>query len=219
MGMDQFPLFVWTEILGTLAFSLAGAAKAIQKQMDLFGVLMMGLTTAFGGGLVRDLILGHTPPRAFADAPMVLLALAGAAGMFLVCEWNFLRRRGTSWKGFDQIVNIFDALGLGAFAILGTQAALDTGSRSLLLCVSLGTITGVGGGVLRDIFCQEIPSIFVKHIYALAAILGSLLYFYLWKSGMSLSIIGVIVILLVFFIRLAATIWQLDLPKIPEDKH
>lgn len=212
------PLFTWVEVLGTLAFSLSGAAKAIQRRMDLFGVLMMGLTTAFGGGIVRDLLLGITPPQVFEDGSMILVALAGAAGMFLVCEWNALRQKGTSWKGFDQIVNLFDALGLGAFAVVGTQAGLDTGSTSMLLCVSLGTITGVGGGVLRDIFCRDIPSIFVKHIYALAAILGSLVYFFLLRFGAPSPLSGAGVILLVFAIRMAATRWQLDLPKIPENK-
>lgn len=214
----EFTLLGWVELLGTLAFSLAGAAKAIQKGMDLFGVLMMGLTTAFGGGIVRDLLLGVTPPRVFGDGPMILLALAGAVVMFLLCEWNFLRRRDTPWKGFDQIVNLFDALGLGAFAAVGTQAALDTGSGSMLLCVSLGTITGVGGGVLRDIFCREIPSIFVKHIYALAAIFGSLVYFLLWREGVSSPVSSAVVILLVFAVRMAATLWQLDLPKIPHQE-
>ena len=210
----EFTLLGWVELLGTLAFSLAGAAKAIQKGMDLFGVLMMGLTTAFGGGIVRDLLLGFTPPRVFGDGPMILLALAGAVGMFLLCEWNFLRRKDTSWKDFDQIVNLFDALGLGAFAAVGTQAGLDTGSGSMLLCVSLGTITGVGGGVLRDIFCREIPSIFVKHIYALAAIFGSLVYFLLWREGVSSPVSSAVVIVLV----MAATLWQLDLPKIPHQE-
>ncbi len=214
----EFTLLGWVELLGTLAFSLAGAAKAIQKGMDLFGVLMMGLTTAFGGGIVRDLLLGFTPPRVFGDGPMILLALAGAVGMFLLCEWNFLRRKDTSWKGFDQIVNLFDALGLGAFAAVGTQAGLDTGSGSMLLCVSLGTITGVGGGVLRDIFCREIPSIFVKHIYALAAIFGSLVYFLLWREGVSSPVSSAVVIVLVFAVRMAATLWQLDLPKIPHQE-
>lgn len=209
-------LLAWAELLGTLAFALAGAAKAIQKRMDLFGVLMMGLTTAFGGGIVRDLLLGITPPRVFGDGPMILLALAGSAGMFLLCEWNALRQKGTSWRGFDQIVNLFDALGLGAFAVVGTQAGLDTGSSSLLLCVSLGTITGVGGGALRDMFCQEIPSIFVKHIYALAAIVGSLVYFILREQGVSAALSGAGVILLVFLVRMAATVWQLDLPKVPD---
>lgn len=214
----EFTLLGWVELLGTLAFSLAGAAKAIQKGMDLFGVLMMGLTTAFGGGIVRDLLLGFTPPRVFGDGPMILLALAGAVGMFLLCEWNFLRRKDTSWKDFDQIVNLFDALGLGAFAAVGTQAGLDTGSGSMLLCVSLGTITGVGGGVLRDIFCREIPSIFVKHIYALAAIFGSLVYFLLWREGVSSPVSSAVVIVLVFAVRMAATLWQLDLPKIPHQE-
>lgn len=212
--MAEF-LFTAVDILGTVAFSMSGATMAIQKRMDVFGVLMMGLTTSFGGGIVRDLLLGITPPAVFSRSYMVLLALVAAFAIFAFYDIAGIRHRKANTALLDQFINIFDAIGLGAFAVVGTRVGLNQGHQeNLLLCVALGTITAVGGGVLRDLFCQEIPGIFVKHIYAVAAMVGSLVYFNMVGLDIPLAVVDTTVILLVTAIRIAATMFQLNLPKV-----
>lgn len=157
------------ETLGTIAFAISGALAGNKKKLDFFGVVILSITTAVGGGILRDLLLGIVPPISLRDPYYVTLSVVTAIITF-VCDRRL--------KKFNNILQIFDAIGLGAFTAIGAQIALAYGMESPLLVVSLALSTGTGGGIIRDIFSQEIPLIFKKEINAVASICGALVYFY-----------------------------------------
>ena len=206
--MDLLSVFI--EMLGTIAFAISGAMIAIRKKMDIFGVCMLGLVTATGGGMVRDITLGRTPPSVFSGPIYVLAAILASVVVFLPPLRAWL---GRDHRLFDAVLLVADSLGLGTFTVHGLQVAIDAGfSDNVLLLIFAGTITGVGGGIFRDLFAGERPYIFVKHIYACASILGVLLCLVLR------GLIGERVAMLVSFvaivgIRLFAAKLHLNLPK------
>ena len=138
-------LFVAFEILGTIAFAVSGAVVAISKKMDIFGVAILGMTTAVGGGILRDLILGITPPAAFQSPGYALTSIAVSMLVFLppvrrLLHWNE--------KLYDTALLLFDAIGLGIFTVIGVQTAyIATGELNAFLAIFVGVVTGCGGGV------------------------------------------------------------------------
>ncbi len=173
-------LIFFVEILGTIAFSLSGAIVAIRKKMDILGVIVLGVTTAVGGGIVRDLLLGHTPPAAFQNSIYVLWAAGTAIATFFLYYESSVAWIDAHKKFFDNFLNFVDALGLGIFAAIGVRTAVEGGyADNTFLSLFVGTLTGVGGGTLRDMFAGEVPTIFRKHIYAVAALLGAVIYYLL----------------------------------------
>lgn len=163
-------LFAIFEFVGTVSFAISGAMEAIRHKMDLFGVMMLGLITACGGGILRDIVIGATPPRVFQDPTWAILALCISLLVFVILRcsrkavMHFVRLR-------EALYFLADTGGLAAFTVLGIESAGD-GNMALLLFV--GMITGVGGGVLRDVLAGTVPSIFRKHIYALASAAGAI---------------------------------------------
>lgn len=169
------------EIIGTLAFSASGAMTAVKKNMDVFGVIILGLTTAVGGGVIRDLILGQTPPRTFQDPVYAGLAAAAAVVIFIVARRGWFEGRHGL---YDLALLVMDSLGLAAFTVTGIGAALETQPESgWFLLVFVGVVTGVGGGVLRDVMAGDMPYIFVKHVYACASLLGAVVCTALYALG------------------------------------
>jgi len=169
--MDQFIFII--DLLGTVAFAASGAMIGLKKKMDIFGVCTLGLTTATGGGVIRDLILGLTPPAAFQDPTEALVALATSAVFFLRGVRQVLTR---DQRHYDLMLFWLDALGLGVFTVVGVQRAYElTWNTNFFLLVFVGVVTGVGGGVLRDLMAQEVPNIFKKHVYACASLVGAVL--------------------------------------------
>lgn len=144
------------ELAGTVAFAVSGAVLGIEKHMDIFGVGLLGITTAVGGGILRDLVVGLTPPRAFQDPIYLLVAL----GVSVVLFFPFVRRIiGRSKRVFDALMLIMDAAGLGIFTITGMNTATTlAGCTDPLLLVFVGLLTGTGGGVLRDILAGICPT-------------------------------------------------------------
>ena len=172
--MDTF-IFV-LEIIGTVAFASSGAITAIEKKMDIFGVNILGATTAVGGGMMRDIILGVTPPAAFSQPVYILFSILTSTLLFAIVYTNpeILHSRIKS-RYYDKIMLWCDTAGLGIFTVVGIQTA----SRILpqdnpFFFVFIGVLTGVGGGVLRDIMAGETPYILVREIYASAAIAGGI---------------------------------------------
>ncbi len=198
------------EIIGTVAFAISGAMTGLKKNMDVFGVCILGLTTAVGGGIIRDLILGVTPPSAFCDPTNALLAL----GVSLVFFIPALRRKlFARAKIFDQLLLLTDSAGLGIFTVCGARVAISAGyGENFFLTIFLAVLTGVGGGVIRDLFAGDRPYIFVKHIYACAALAGGIICTILWRLiGESASmLIGFAVVVV---IRLLAAHFHWSLPK------
>ena len=166
------------ELIGTAAFAVSGAIVGIKNRMDLFGVIVLGVCTAVGGGIVRDVILGITPPATFHDPVYTLTAAAVSVLMFLP---HVRARVGRHEPVFDRLLLVMDAVGLGVFTVVGVQCAYRQAEHdTLFLTVFVGLITGVGGGVLRDVLAGDTPYIFVKHVYASASLAGALACVVLW---------------------------------------
>lgn len=205
--------FLCLEILGTIAFAISGAIKGVRNKMDVFGVCVLGLITAVGGGIIRDLILGNTPPITFIKPRYALIAIITSIIIFLPFVRKFLVHHK---RGYDLCLLISDTLGLATFSVIGVQVAYAGFSSNMFLLIFVGVITGVGGGVLRDMMSKNIPDIFVKHFYASASILGVILTCVLWKPlGETLAmIIGFVVIVT---LRFLAARYHWNLPSIHDD--
>ena len=198
------------ELIGTVAFAVSGAIVGIKKQMDLFGVIVLGICTAVGGGIVRDLILGVTPPVTFQNPVYTLTAAAVSVLMFLP---HMRARIGRHEPVFDRLLLVMDAVGLGVFTVVGVQCAYQQSEDyTLFLLIFVGLITGVGGGVLRDVFSGERPYIFVRHFYACASIVGALICALCWRAlgGNAAMLFGAAVVVV---LRLLAAYYHWNLPR------
>lgn len=205
-------LFFITEIIGTVAFAISGAMVAIERKLDLFGVLFLGATTAIGGGIFRDILLGQIPPKAFLNYVYMLTAVVTSAVVFLLGFVNNKRDKPIRLLS-DALLNFFDAAGLGIFSVIGVQNTINAGfGENAFFCIFLGMLTGVGGGMLRDVMSHAVPAVLRKHIYALASIAGSVCYYYLQPYHRWLAI-GVTTVLVVV-IRLLARHYRWTLPRI-----
>ena len=205
------------EIIGTIAFASSGAMVAVRKRLDLFGIIVLGGITAVGGGMLRDLMIGNIPPNMFRNPVYVLAAFLTVLVLFLLFRcWPFLL--GSRYiEGYEKIMNILDAIGLGAFTVIGIDTGVEAGYGDYhFLIIFLGVITGIGGGILRDIMAGETPYVLKKHIYACASIAGACLYVVLLQVTRSDSaMIGSA--LLVVAIRILASHFRWDLPGIDMD--
>ena len=205
------------EIIGTIAFASSGAMVAVRKRLDLFGIIVLGVITAVGGGMLRDLMIGNIPPNMFRNTVYVLAAFLTVLVLFLLFRcWPFLL--GSRYiEGYEKIMNILDAIGLGAFTVIGIDTGVEAGYGDYhFLIIFLGVITGIGGGILRDIMAGETPYVLKKHIYACASIAGACLYVVLLQVTRSDSaMIGSA--LLVVAIRILASHFRWDLPGIDMD--
>ncbi len=161
------------DLIGTAAFAASGAWVGVRKRMDLFGVLVLGVVTAVGGGTLRDLLLGDTPPFSLQDEAYIYIAIAVSLVVFANRE---------RFKTFEKPLLYFDAVGLGTFLVIGTTKALEF-QMGLLSAVLLGVMTGTAGGVLRDILANQVPLILRREIYASACIAGGVLLVVLEQAG------------------------------------
>ncbi len=209
--MQTFILIL--EIIGTIAFAASGAMTALKKDMDLFGVIILGLTTAVGGGAVRDIILGKTPPTMFEKPIYAFVATA----VSLIIFFPVIRRLfHKNQKLYDNVIRIMDSLGLAIFTVMGISTAKGLPREyNVFLLVFVGVITGVGGGLIRDIMAGNTPYIFVKHIYASASIVGALFCALLWEplGAVWAMFTGAA---LVFIIRMLAAHFKWSLPHAKE---
>ena len=207
------------EMVGTVSFAISGALVAIKKRVDIFGVVVLSVMTALGGGIVRDVLIGHLPPTMFSDYRYVMAAVITSVVVFVVA-YLFRESYRKSEKTVDAVNNIFDALGLGVFTVMGAKVAIESGfTVNGILVVCLAVITGVGGGLIRDIMLMEIPFVLKKRIYAVAAILGGTAYYLMFVNGVNGKLASIIAVLIVFVVRVLATVFKLDLPKVSFPKE
>lgn len=206
--MESFLLLL--ELAGTMAFSASGAMTGLRKNMDIFGVCILGLTTAVGGGVIRDVILGSTPPATFQNPLYASVALCTSLILFLPRLRHLLMRDQLL---FDRILFWMDAAGLGIFTVMGIRAAYARMTRpGLFLLVFVGVVTGVGGGILRDVMAGDTPYVFVKHVYASASLAGALLCGILWPwAGETASILAGLTAVVV--IRVLSAHFRWNLPR------
>ena len=203
-----------TEIIGTIAFAASGAMIAIRKELDLFGIIMLGTITAVGGGILRDIIIGRIPPNTFVN-PLYIATAALTSVLLFIIFYKAPSLLDSKHIGtFEKILNLFDAIGLGAFTVIGIDAGIDKGyGEYLFLLIFLGVTTGIGGGIMRDIMAGEIPYVLKKQIYACASIAGACLYvIFLQFSQSYLSML--ISALLVVVVRMLASKFDWNLPAV-----
>lgn len=202
------------EILGTIAFSVSGAIEAMKKGMDMLGVLVLGLVTAVGGGVLRDVIIGNLPPSAFQNPRAALLAIGTAFVAFVIGVIVSKRTHSGHSTVWNHVLLVSDAIGLGAFTILGIRGVQEqTDYNNIALLLFVGVITGVGGGVMRDIFAGNVPYIFRKHVYATASIAGAVAYICLEKTE-QLELAATLSLILVVILRLLAARFKWNLPRV-----
>lgn len=198
--------------LGTVSFAVSGAMASISKRADFFGVIILAVVTAVGGGIIRDILLGILPPKIFLDPSYLFLSASVAAAVYLfvrLCKDFYCRHA----ELIDGVNNIFDALGLGVFVVAGSQSAIDCGFLpDGFFVIFTGVITGVGGGFLRDIMICEIPFILKKRIYALAALPGAIIFYILYIRGINYAFAVFFGAFSTFFVRMLATYFRWDLP-------
>ena len=198
------------ELIGTAAFAASGALTAIKRRFDLFGVIIIGVTTAVGGGIMRDIVIGSHPVAAFRDP----LAMSAAALISVLVFAALSVKGGKALKLYDTAMLMLDTIGLGIFTVTGITAAMRSGvSDNTFLLVFSGVITGVGGGVLRDIFVNKKPEIFVGNIYACASATGAAAFLlcYCMMSFMPACMVSLAV---TFSLRLMSVKFGWNLPKI-----
>jgi uncharacterized membrane protein YeiH len=209
--MEQ--VLAWFEIIGIVAASLSGSMQAIDKKVDLFGVLLLGMTSALGGGILRDMTIGNLPPRNFQNYNLLIVSAAVSLVTFLIARVTQEHYRREE-RLISRINNVFDAVGLGSFAVSGSAVAYAFGvAENGVLVVYAGMITAVGGGILRAILLNEIPFVLKKRIYAAAALLGSLVYYWLMQLGVPDAWSAVVGVAAVFILRMLATIFRWNFPK------
>ena len=210
-------VMVILEIIGTIAFAVTGAFLSVKRHLDIFGVVFIGCITAVGGGITRDIIIGKFPPAIFSNTKILLIAAITSVIIFLISYLHADKFEQIREKT-EKINNIFDALGLSAFAVTGTEAVCHSEYGGyFVLAVLMGMLTGVGGGIFRDILVTETPYVLKKHVYALAALIGSTVYYAL-RGLVGITVASIIAMVLIFSIRMLATKYHWKLPKVKLDK-
>lgn len=191
------------EFLGTLAFAISGIRWAAYKKFDWFGGYVVGLATAIGGGTIRDVMLGVPP---FWMTNSIYIICTGAALAIAIRFKKVLFHFSNTWF-------LFDTLGLGLFTVAGIEKTLNAG-YPLWVAIIMGTITGAAGGVMRDVFINEVPLIFRKEIYALACVIGGIAYYICHHLGLDSTLSAIICGITVVLMRLLAVKYKLHLPTI-----
>jgi len=194
------------DYLGTIAFAVTGASKAISHKADIFGIIVLSTVVGVAGGITRDIIFGRFPTAFFDPIYVSLTVMVGVVMFFFYAS---LKKQMSAWL-------VFDAVGLGVFSILGASIAYHAVGLEFLPMLFAGMITAIGGGILRDVFVREIPIVFVKEVYAVASIVGIVIFFAALSSGMDVEVASIVGIVITTGIRLLAIKYNWNLPKVRE---
>lgn len=195
------------EILGTLSFAISGALVASDKNLDLFGVVMIAFVTAVGGGMLRDVLINAHPVNWIADLNYIRTIMAGVLITYLF---------KSKIAYFRKTMFLFDTLGISVFTLLGLQKGLDFNLHPFVGLV-MGVLSAVMGGVIRDVLTNELPLIFQKEIYAFACFSGGLVYLMLRFFSVQPDIQFIVSALVIIGIRIVAVRYGLALPKVKDD--
>jgi uncharacterized membrane protein YeiH len=197
-------LILVLNLAGTFVFGLSGGLAAVRAKLDLFGVVVLAAVVGLAGGVIRDVLIG-TPPATFRD--WRYLAATAAAG--LVCFFA-----GRALERAERSVMIFDALGLGLFAVTGATKALQFGLGPVQ-AILLGTITGVGGGMLRDVLLRQVPTVLREGLYAVPALLGATVLVVAQQAGSTNPVFPVLGVLICVVVRLLGLKYEVNVPTPP----
>jgi len=196
-------LFLVLDLLGVAVLAFSGALAAIRARLDVFGVVVLGVITSLGGGVIRDVLLGITPPSTLRQWPYLTVATVVGLGTFLIAPSKSLVRR---------IILVPDALGLALFVTTGTSTALTAGAPTITASL-VGAISGVGGGVVRDVLLREVPLVLHREIYALPAAVGAALVAFGIRAGLPSTPVLLAASVLIAGVRLLAIWRRWDAPR------
>jgi len=200
-------LFEIANYIGIIAFSISGMLKGMKHNLDIFGVVVLGVITAVGGGITRDVLLNRTPISIINEKDAYLAVVTA------IISFTFLHNKLEGNRKIARLVMISDALGLAAFAIIGAERGLDAGLGPFSTAI-MATLTGVGGGVIRDVLVSETPFILKEDLYAVLCLLGGGVYW--WLNSIDLfdhDEMAYMIFMMIFIIRLLAIKYKLNLPK------
>jgi len=195
------------DLFGTMAFAVTGAFKAIEHKADIVGIIILATMTGVAGGTLRDVIMGKFPPNSLSDPWYVVIT--ASTGIMIFFLYPKMQKH---WNLFLK----FDALGLGVFTIIGATFAYHAFGLNLLAITLAGMLTAVGGGILRDVFVNEMPIVFVKELYASASFIGILVFYILLSMNAEFYVATVIGIVVTTMLRLVAMRYNWNLPKVKE---
>ena len=194
------------DYLGTIAFAVTGASKAISHKADIFGIIVLATVVGVAGGITRDVIFGRFP-TAFSDPIYVSITVITGITMFFL--YSYFKKRMNIWL-------VFDAIGLGVFSIIGASIAYQIVGLDFLSMLFAGVITAIGGGILRDVFVRDIPIVFVKEVYAIASIIGIVIFYTVLSYGGNMQVASIIGIIAATGIRLLAMKYNWNLPRVKD---
>ena len=216
MDIQDYIVFCM-ELVGTVAFAASGAVVGINCRMDVFGVCVLGVVTAVGGGMTRDVILGKIP-GALVEPVYVAVAVAAALLVFLVEYFKKGLLQGKTGVLYERVMLVMDSVGLGIFTGMGVMTGIQNGDlENTFLLVFLGTLTGVGGGLLRDMMAGVPPYIFVKHIYACASVVGAMCCVWLYRDLGQIPAMMISAVLIIL-IRFLAAYYHWNLPRMKQEE-
>lgn len=203
------------ELIGAAAFAVSGAMVAIEKKADIFGVLFLAVTTALGGGVIRDVLIGRIPPVMFVSYWYLLISVVAALAVFIDAYLRSEKYKLHLDK-LDAVNNVFDAIGLAVFTVSGMNAAMPV-SDNVILVLFVGMCTGVGGSMLRDVMTNTMPKVLRKRVYAIASLIGGGLYYVMHVLDINQLLSVGCGMLVIFALRLFATIYKWNLPSVKLD--
>ena len=192
------------DLFGTMAFAVTGAFKAIEHKSDIVGIIILSTITGVAGGVIRDIIFGKFPPTVVINPLYLIVTVVTGIVIFILypsikIHWNLFLK--------------FDAVGLGVFTIIGASIAYNIFGLNFLTMAFAGVLTAVGGGILRDVFVNEVPLVFVKELYASTSFIGVIVLFVMLVMGINLYSATIPSILAVTSIRLLAIKYNWNLPR------
>ncbi|MCR5153727.1 MAG: trimeric intracellular cation channel family protein [Lachnospiraceae bacterium] len=210
-------IFFIFEMIGTVAFAISGVLVAKEKKMDLFGAIVLGCATAVGGGVIRDLLLGQTPPVMFQEPVYVAVAFVTCVVDFIILRHKIIKADAVEIHRVhaksEFLLNAADAVGLAAFVVVGCRTAVNAGYEdNTFLVIFVGVLTGIGGGILRDILAGQMPLIMKKRVYGVAALAGAIVYAYA-ETYINVLAAAIISMVLITLIRFLAIHYRWNLPS------
>ena len=193
------------DLFGTMAFAVTGAFKAIENKADIVGIIILATITGIAGGTIRDIVLGKTLPNSLIDPSYVFITVITAVVLFFLYS-----RMKKHWNVFLK----FDAIGLGVFTVIGATFAYNLFGMNFLVIVLAGMLTAIGGGILRDIFVNQTPIVFVKELYASASFIGAVVFYFTLLITSEIYAATILGIILTTGLRLVAMKYNWNLPKV-----
>ena len=203
---SQIDFFIYVlDLFGTMAFAVTGAFKAIEHRADIVGIIILATITGLAGGTIRDVLFGKTLPNSLIDPTYVIITVISAIVLFLL--YSKMKKH---WNIFLK----FDPVGLGVFTVIGATFAYNLFGMNFLIIVLSGMLTGIGGGILRDVFVNQTPIVFVKELYASASFIGAIVFYFTLLITNEVYAATILGIILTTGLRLVAMKYNWNLPKV-----